>query len=294
MEDLRKFFNRLRRYNLKLNPANCALGVPVGKLLGFIVSRRGIELDPSKVKAIQELPPPKNKKEKPIPTSKLAKWQILLSEFDIVYATQKAIKGQALADRLAENPELRKRFTKIEFQHVPRVQNEFADALATLSSMIQHPDKNFIDPIPVKIYDQPAYCAHIHADMIKVPPNELTATSSPWLFVVWGMDVIGPIEPSASNKHRFILVAIDYFTKWVEATSYKAVTKKVVADFVRNCIVCWFGIPESIITDNGSNLNSDLMKAMCETFKIKHKNSIAYRPQMNGAVEVANKISRRY
>ncbi|XP_070006270.1 uncharacterized protein [Nicotiana sylvestris] len=63
MEDLRKFFNRLRRYDLKLNPAKCAFGFPSRKLLGFIVNRRGIELDPSKVKAIQELPPPKNKKE---------------------------------------------------------------------------------------------------------------------------------------------------------------------------------------------------------------------------------------
>ncbi|XP_070042997.1 uncharacterized protein [Nicotiana tomentosiformis] len=48
------------------------------------------------------------------------------------------------------------------------------------------------------------------------------------------MDVIGPIESTASNGHRFILVAIDYFTKWVEAASYKVVTKKVVADFVRD------------------------------------------------------------
>jgi len=61
--DLRKFFDRLRRYNLKLNPAKCAFGVPAGKLLGFIVSRRGIELDPSKIKAIQDLPPPENKKD---------------------------------------------------------------------------------------------------------------------------------------------------------------------------------------------------------------------------------------
>ena len=60
---LRKFFERLRRYNLKLNPAKCAFGVPAGKLLGFIVSRRGIELDPSKIKAIQELPPLKMRKE---------------------------------------------------------------------------------------------------------------------------------------------------------------------------------------------------------------------------------------
>jgi len=60
--DLKKFFDRLRKYNLKLNPAKCAFGVPDGKLLVFTVNRREIELGPSNVKAIQDLPPPKNKK----------------------------------------------------------------------------------------------------------------------------------------------------------------------------------------------------------------------------------------
>ena len=63
MTHLKKFFDRLSRYNLKLNPAKCVSGVLAGKLLGFVVSRRGIELDPSKIKAIQELPPPKMRKE---------------------------------------------------------------------------------------------------------------------------------------------------------------------------------------------------------------------------------------
>ncbi|XP_055814660.1 uncharacterized protein LOC129884375 [Solanum dulcamara] len=103
------------------------------------------------------------------------------------------------------------------------------------------------------------------------------------------MDINGPIEPSISNGHRFILVAIDYFTKWVEAASYKSVTKKVVAEFIRNNLICRFGIPNSIITDNGANLNSHLMKEIYEQFKINHQNSIAYRPQINGAVEAANK-----
>ncbi|XP_055800333.1 uncharacterized protein LOC129869721 [Solanum dulcamara] len=57
--------------------------------------------------------------------------------------------------------ELSRRFTRIEFKHVPRAQNEFSDALATISSMIQHLDKNYIDPIEVKLYDRHVYYFHI-------------------------------------------------------------------------------------------------------------------------------------
>ena len=77
----------------------------------------------------------------------------------------------------------------------------------------------------------------MHGDLIRVPPHELNAIGSPWPFVAWGMDVIGTIEPAASNGHKFILVAIYYFTKWVAEASYKSVTKKVVADFVRNNLI---------------------------------------------------------
>ncbi|XP_059288762.1 uncharacterized protein LOC132042160 [Lycium ferocissimum] len=133
----------------------------------------------------------------------------------------------------------------------------------------------------------------IHRHLIRVPPTELHAMSSPWPFVEWGMDVIGPIEPPASNGHHFILVSIDYFTKWVEATPHMSVTKKVMADFVKNNLICRFGVPESIITDNRANLNSYLMKDICEQFKITRRNSSTYRPQMNGAVEAANKNIKR-
>ncbi|XP_070026392.1 uncharacterized protein [Nicotiana sylvestris] len=71
----------------------------------------------------------------------------------------------AIDMNIQELLELRKSFTKTEFQHFPRVQNEFADTLATLSSMMQHLDKNFIDPIPVKINDQPAYYAHVKEEV---------------------------------------------------------------------------------------------------------------------------------
>ena len=62
---------------------------------------------------------------------------------------------------------------------------------------------------------QKCHKCQVHDYLIRVPPHELNAMSSPWPFVAWGMDFIGLIEPSASNGHKFIFVAIDYFTKWV-------------------------------------------------------------------------------
>ncbi|XP_070015364.1 uncharacterized protein [Nicotiana sylvestris] len=121
----------------------------------------------------------------------------------------------------------------------------------------------------------------VHSDLINAPPSELHPMSTPWPFVAWGMDVIRPIKPKASNGQMFILVAIDYFTKWVEAVTLKAVTKKAVVDFVHSNIIYRFGIPTTIITDNAANLNSHLMREICEQFKIKHQNSTPYRPKAN-------------
>jgi len=129
----------------------------------------------------------------------------------------------------------------------------------------------------------------IYADNINVSPTALNVLSAPWPFSMWGIDVIGAIEPKASNGHRFILVAIDYFTKWVKATSYSNVTRKVVTKFIRKELIYRYGIPERIITDNATNLNNQMMNELCEEFKIKHHNSSPYRPKMNGAVEAANK-----
>jgi hypothetical protein len=100
----------------------------------------------------------------------------------------------------------------------------------------------------------------IYVDKINVPPHSLNVLSSPWPFSMWGIDMIGRIQPRASNGHRFILVAIDYFTKWVEAASYANVTKQVVVRFIKNHLICRYGVPSRIITDNGTNLNNKMMK----------------------------------
>ncbi|XP_073219715.1 uncharacterized protein [Cicer arietinum] len=678
--NLQKLFERLRKFKLRLNPAKCTFGVRSGKLLGFIVSQKGIEVDPDKVRAIQEMPAPRTEKEvrgflgrlnyiarfishltatcepifkllrkdqkvewnencqkafekikqylskppilvppvhgkplimyltvldesmgcvlgqhdesgrkehaiyylskkftscetrysllertccalawaarrlrqymlchttwlvskmdpikyifeKPALTGRIARWQMLLSEYDLVYVTQKSIKGSALAEYLAHQPvedyqsmqcefpdedimnlveeiessdkekwrlvfdgasnalghgigailispenqftpftakvcfyctnniaeyeacvmgikaaiesnvkflevygdsllvihqtkgdwetrdsklipyhthikELTEHFEKITFHHIPREENQLADALATLSSMFKITTNQDVPVIKIQQREKPAYClsieeeydgkpwfydiksyvknkeyplgisendkrilrrlsmnfflngdvlykrnhdmvllrcvdkaeaekiiqevhegsfgthanghtmarkilradyywltmesdcfshvkkchkCQIYADKIHVPPTSLNVLTSPWPFSMWGMDVIGLIEPKASNGHRFILVAIDYFTKWVEAASYANVTRSVVVRFIKRELICRYGLPNKIITDNASNLNNKMMKELCDNFKIQHHNSSPYRLKMNGAVEAANK-----
>jgi len=130
---------------------------------------------------------------------------------------------------------------------------------------------------------------HTYADNINIAPATLNVLSAPWPFAMWGIDVIGAIKPKASNGHRFILVAIDYFTKWVEGTSYTNVTRKVVVKFTKKELIHRYGLPNKIITDNATNLNNQMMKELCEKFKIQHHNLSPYRPKMNRVVKAANK-----
>ena len=129
----------------------------------------------------------------------------------------------------------------------------------------------------------------IYADKVHVPPIPLNVMTAPWPFAMWGIDMIGEIKPTASNGDHFILIAIDYFTKWVEAASYASVTKNVVAQFIKHNLICCYGIQKKIITNNGTNINNTMIMELCTQFKIKHHNSSHYRPKMNGAVEAANK-----
>jgi len=69
----------------------------------------------------------------------------------------------------------------------------------------------------------------------------------------------GLINPKASNGHRFILVAIDYFMKWVEVCSYANVTKKVVKRFIKRNLICRYGLPEKIMVDNAQNFNGKMI-----------------------------------
>ncbi|KAM2945661.1 hypothetical protein COP2_028550 [Malus domestica] len=105
------------------------------------------------------------------------------------------------------------------------------------------------------------------------------------------MDVIGKITPSSrAAKHAWILVATDYFTKWGEAKSYAKLTSKEVCDFVKEHIVTRFGLPEAIITDNGTIFTAKRFKEYTASLKIRLERSTPYYPQANGQAEASNKL----
>jgi len=86
----------------------------------------------------------------------------------------------------------------------------------------------------------------VFADNVNAPPMPLNVLAAPWPFSMWGIGVIRAIEPKASNEHRFILVAIDYFTKWVEVDSYSSVTWSIMVRFIKNEIIYRYGLPRTM------------------------------------------------
>ncbi|GKF24129.1 reverse transcriptase domain-containing protein, partial [Tanacetum coccineum] len=106
-----------------------------------------------------------------------------------------------------------------------------------------------------------------------------------------GMDVLGPL-PEAPGKLRFVIVAVDYFTKWIEAKPLAKTTGKEVKKFVWDNIVCRYGLPKIIVTDNGTNFIHDPFKSWCKKLNITQINIAVAHPQANGLVERANRSLR--
>ena len=128
----------------------------------------------------------------------------------------------------------------------------------------------------------------VHGDLKHIPPMPLHTMTSPWPFSTWGIYIIGKIHLVASNGHEFILVAIDYFTKWVETASYKVLNSKKVAQFIQTNINCRYGVSHEIILDNGLHFKGETEKLLRQ-FNIQHHKFSPYSPQTNGAVEATNK-----
>ncbi|XP_070005798.1 uncharacterized protein [Nicotiana sylvestris] len=207
IEYLRKFFDRLRRYNLKLNPTKCALEVPPGKLLGFI-----------------------------------------------------AVKEQALADHLAENP-VGGTYEPLKTYYPDEgVSFMGEDITETYDGWRMFFDgaANFKGVrIKAVLVSETGQHYPIAAKLRFPCTNNMTEYEACILGLNMAVDM--------NIQELSVIGDLDLLVHRVEAASYKVVTKKVITDFIKDRIVCRVSVPESIIIDNTTNMNSDLMKAMFRT-----------------------------
>ncbi|CAM8952521.1 unnamed protein product [Rhodiola kirilowii] len=107
------------------------------------------------------------------------------------------------------------------------------------------------------------------------------------IFDVWGVDFMGPLPSSQGNP--FILVAVDYVSKWVEAIASPSCDAKVVIKMFKKIIFPRFGVPRAVISDNGSHFKEKRFESMLKKHGIFHRCSTPYHPQANGQVEVSNR-----
>ena len=99
-----------------------------------------------------------------------------------------------------------------------------------------------------------------YGNVQRVPGEKMTTISSPWPFAQWGIDIMGPL-PQGKRQMKFLFVAIDYFTKWVEAEALATIIETKVQNFVWKNIVCRFGIPRTIISNNGRQFDSQAFRS---------------------------------
>ena len=111
------------------------------------------------------------------------------------------------------------------------------------------------------------------------------------IFDVWGIDFMGPLLPSFGNL--YILLAVDYVSKWVEAIACPKNNANTVVSFLQKNILSKFGKPRTIISDGGSHFANKIFAKLMSRYGIKHIMSLAYHPQTNGQVEISNREIKR-
>ena len=107
------------------------------------------------------------------------------------------------------------------------------------------------------------------------------------LFDLWGMDFMGPFPSSFNNL--YILLAMDYISKWVEAKPIRTNDASVVVKFLRSHIFTRFGTPRALIMDGGTHFCNKLVDKVLQKYGVRHRYSLAYHPQANGQAEVSNR-----
>lgn len=120
------------------------------------------------------------------------------------------------------------------------------------------------------------------------PAAPMTNVEICWPFDQWGVDIVGPF-PLAPGQRKFLIVAVEYFTKWVEAEPLTKITDAAIRSFLWKNIVCRFGVPRVLVSDNGTQFQSNKTNDWCQKLGIEQRFTSVGNPQSNGQTEVTNR-----
>nr|GEX11648.1 hypothetical protein [Tanacetum cinerariifolium] len=241
---------------------------------------------------------------------RLIRWVLLLQEFDIIIRDKKGTKNLA-ADHLSrlENP------NKDMFENKDINENFPLKTLGKISSestswfadFANFHAGNFIvkgmSYVQIKSFDGVCMAKKLLIPsklVMKEPPGAIMVPISPprkdempqniiqvcEIFDVWGIDFMGPFPSSRGN--RYILVAVDYLSKWVEAKALPTNDARVVVKFIKS-LFAQFGTPRAIISDSGTYFCNDKVAKVMSKYGATHRLATTYHPQTSRQVEVSNR-----
>jgi hypothetical protein len=105
----------------------------------------------------------------------------------------------------------------------------------------------------------------------------------------WGLDLLGPLPPAQGNL-KYVVVAVEYFSKWIEVKPLATITSVTIQKFFWQNIVCRFSVPKAITVDNGTQFDAETFKDFCDRIGTKIHFASIRHPESNGMVERANDI----
>nr|KYP66883.1 Retrotransposable element Tf2 [Cajanus cajan] len=128
-----------------------------------------------------------------------------------------------------------------------------------------------------------------HGNLIHQPAEQLHCIPPAWSFATWGADILGPF-PTAKGQCKFLIVAVDLFTKWIEVEPLACISAHQVQKFLWKNVITQFGVPHTLLTDNGLQFADRKLNEFLAGLGVQHKVTSVEPPQTNGQAESANKV----
>nr|GFA70108.1 reverse transcriptase domain-containing protein [Tanacetum cinerariifolium] len=271
--------------------------VKEGIVLGHKISKKGIEVDKAKIEVISKLPHPTTVKGIRSFLRHVGFYRRFIKDFSkisrpMTYLLEKNAPFVFSDDCIQAFRTLKGKLTEAPILIAPDWDQPFelicdAKKLST-SSQLDTVDPSGDTTVPTTPPKRFLIQRQgIISQRDEMPQNAIQVCK---FFYVWGIDFMGPFPNSKGNK--YILVAFDYLSKWVEAKALPTNDARVVMKFLKS-LFSRFGTPKAIISDRGTHFCNDQFAKVMSKYGVTHRLSTVYHHQTSGQVEVTNRCLKR-